>query len=215
MSAVSCRAAIERDAGNPGAEHLRKRVVEWLGSIGVSNELEPTEAALLSTPLGKLDQKTKVDATWQCEGMAVLAWALGSFPLPMFSKQCEPSEASNALGFLREREATVLSQPRLRDSNEIAIWEETYLTLHWRLRQFSNLREPIDFAAYVSSCNWGPLRLDQLELCEGDLAVGGVRLDRLDYAAFRSTLSIVQERHQAFNWLIGWDSVYSQVTTDT
>ena len=28
-------------------------------------------------------------------------------------------------------------------------------------------------------------------------------------------LSIVQERHRAINRLIGWESVYSQVTTDT
>ena len=215
MSAVSCRGVIESDAGNPGAEQLRTRVVKWLNNIGVSNEVEPTEAALLSTPLGELDQKTKVDATWKSEGLVVLAWALGSFPLPVFSRQCEPSDTANALGFLGKREETVLSQPQLRDSGEIAIWEETYLTLHWRLRQFSNQREPIDFAACVASCNWGPLRLDQLELREGDLAVEGVRIDRLDYAAFRGTLSIVQERHQAFNWLIGWDSVYSQVTTDT
>src|SRR6266436_2119388 len=96
-------------------------------------------------------------------------------------------------------EKRVLQRPRLRDSGEISVAEETYLTLHWRLRQFSIEPRPMDFAAYVSSCNWGPLRLDQLELCEGDLAIRGVRIDRLDYAAFRRTLSIVQERHRAFN----------------
>ncbi len=215
LSAVACRALIEKDADNPGAEQLRKDAVEWLTRIGVAGEMEQSEAALLSTPLGKLDRKTTVDATWSSEGMVVLAWVLGCASLPAFYTECEPSDVANALGFLGERKTTVLRRPVLRDSGEISAAEETYLTLHWRLRQFSTEPGLIDFAAYVSSCNWGPLRLDQLELCEGDLAIQGVRIDRLDYAVFRRTLSIVQERHRAFNWLIGWDSVYSQVTTDT
>ncbi len=215
LSAVSCRALIEKDAEKPGAEQLRKDVVEWLTRIGVADEMEQSEAALLSTPLGKLDKKATVDATWSSEGMVVLAWVLGCASLPTFYTECEPSDVANAMGFLGDREATVLRRRELRDSGEISVAEETYLTLHWRLRQFSNEPSPMDLAAYVESCKWGPLRLDQLELCEGDLAVQGVRIDRLDYAAFRRTLSIVQERHRAFNWLIGWDSVYSQVTTDT
>jgi hypothetical protein len=215
LSAVACRALIEKDAEKPGAEQLRKDVVEWLTRIGVAGELEQSEATLLSTPLGKLDKKTTLDATWSSEGMAVLAWVLGCASLPAFYTECDPSDVANAMGFLGERKTTVLRRPELRDSGEISVAEETYLTLHWRLRQFSIERAPMDFASYVSLCKWGPLRLDELELCEGDLAVQGVRIDRLDYAAFRSTLSIVQERHRAFNWLIGWDSVYSQVTTDT
>jgi hypothetical protein len=215
LSAVSCRALIEKDARKPGAEELRKSVIEWLDRIGVSGEMEQSEAAILSTPLGKLEKKTTVDATWSSEGMVVLAWVLGCAALPQFYVECEPSDVANAMGFLGERETTVLRRPELRDSSEVAVPEETYLTLHWRLRQFSIESSPMDFAAYVSRCNWGPLRLDNLELCEGDLAIKGVRIDRLDYAVFRRTLSIVQERHRAFNWLIGWDSVYSQVTTDT
>ena len=100
--------------------------------------------------------------------MVVLAWALGCVSLPAFYIQCEPSDVANAMGFLGKRNATVLQRPRLRDSGEISVAEETYLTLHWRLNQFSIEPRPMDFAAYVSSCNWGPLRLDQLELCEGD-----------------------------------------------
>jgi hypothetical protein len=215
LSAVSCRALIEKDAEKPGAEQLRKNVVEWLNRIGIVEEMEQSEETLLSTPLGKLDKKTVMDASWKSEGMVVLAWMLGCVPLPPFYSECEPSDVANAMGFLSERESTVLQHPKLRDSSQIEVWEETYLTLHWRLRHFSIESGPMDFADYVSSCKWGPLRLDQLELCEGDLAVDGVPIDRLDYSLFRKTLSIVQERHQAFNWLIGWESVYSRVTTDT
>ena len=73
----------------------------------------------------------------------------------------------------------------------------------------------MDFITFVSECTWGPLRLDGLEIIDRDLAVDGVRIDKLEYPRFRQSLSIAQERHQAFNWLLGFAPIYSQVTTDT
>jgi hypothetical protein len=58
-------------------------------------------------------------------------------------------------------------------------------------------------------------RLDGLEIIDRDLGIEGVRIDRLEYDRFRQLLSIAQERHQAFNWLLGFEPIYSQVTTDT
>ena len=215
LSAVACRALIEQDAEKPGAEQLRKDVLQWLTDVGVYGELEEKEAALISTPLGQLEKRDRIDASWSAEGMVVLSWVLGHSSLPAFYVQCDPSEVAHEMGFLAERASTVLRHPRLRNSIDLSIAEETYLTLHWRLRQFSSDPTPMDFAAYVAKCEWGPLRLDQLKLCEGDLAVDDTRIDRLPQTIFRQTLSIVQERHRTFNWLIGWESVYSQVTTDT
>jgi hypothetical protein len=215
LSAVSCRGLIEKDAGKPGADQLRQDVIVWLDRIGVSAELEPRERTLLATPLGGLDRKTTIEASWNSEGMVVLAWILGCVPLPPFYLECDPTDVAHAMGFLAERESTVLRQPQMRDQSEVTAFEETYLTLHWRLRQFDIEPRSMDFSAYVSSCKWGPLRLHKIELCEGDLAIEGVLVDRVEYARFRRTLSIVQERHRAFNWLIGWDCVYSEVTTDT
>lgn len=57
LSAVTCRAVIEKDARKPHAEKLRKQVLDWLGRIGVAEELESAEFDLLSTPLGTLDSK--------------------------------------------------------------------------------------------------------------------------------------------------------------
>jgi uncharacterized protein DUF4272 len=215
LSAVACRGLIERDASKPGAEQLRKDVRQWLSDIGVAAEMEEREAAMLSTPLGKLDRQAAIDASWSSEGLVVLGWALGRAPLPAFYAECDSPEVANALGFLAEKEDTVLKDARLRDQADVSSAEETYLTLHWRLRQFSLDSKPMDFAEYVARCNWGPLRLDDVPLCDGDLAVDGVRIDRVPDDIFHQTVSIVQERHRAFNWLMGWDSVYSQVTTDT
>lgn len=215
LSAVTCRAFIESDAHKPGAEELRLKIIAWIEVIGVAAEMELAETALLSTPLGSLEAKRALDATWQSEGMVVLAWALRHAKLPPVHIQCEPSEVANAMGFLEDAAATALYNPSLRDSAEIEKWADIYLTLHWRLRQFSLRPQPIDFVEYVSKCNWGPLRLDTLEIFDRDLAINGVRIDKIDYAIFRQSLSIVQERHRAFNWLLGFETVYSQVTADT
>jgi hypothetical protein len=82
-------------------------------------------------------------------------------------------------------------------------------------RQFSVHPGPLDFIEYASKCSWGPLRLDTLELQDNDLAIAGVRIDKVEYVRFREALSISQERHQALNWLLGLEPIYSQVTTDT
>jgi hypothetical protein len=214
LAAVSCRALIEKDARKAGAEKLRQDVRRWLETIGAAGELEPAEAELISTPLGSLDKTTTWNAGWQSEGMVVLAWALGCAMLPPVHAECEPNDVANAMGFLDERENTPLHCPRLRDGAEIERWADTYLTLHWRLR-LSREPGPMDFVKYVSACTWGPLRVDELEIQDNDLAIKGVRIDRLDHLAHRHVLSITQERHQAFNWLLGLESVYSQVTTDT
>jgi len=215
LASVSCRALIEKDAHKSGAEELRQKVFEWLQCIGVSDELEPSETALLCTPLGKLDRRMQLNESWKSEGMVVLAWALKNAILPPVHQQCQPSDVANAMGFLDDRENTVLSTPQLRDAAEIEGWADTYLTLHWRLRQFSAKPSPMDFVSYVSTCAWGPLRLTELEIQGNDLAVEGVRIERVDPQVLRQTFSIAQERHQAFNWLLGLEPIYSAVTTDT
>jgi len=67
----------------------------------------------------------------------------------------------------------------------------------------------------VSRSQWGPWTLDGLELVEGDLAIRSTRIDRVPDDWYRQTISIVQERHKAFNWLLGFEERYSETTTDT
>lgn len=215
LSAVSCRGCIEEHAGKPGAEELRQEIRGWIEDIGVAAELEQAEAALLSTPLGELDDKTVINATWRSEGMVVLAWALGYVQLPPVHVECEPSDVAHVLGFLHERENTPLHCPHLRDSAEIEHMMETYLALHWRLVEFSIHPGTTDFVRYASDGTLGPLPLDELEIQDRDLAIDGIRIDKVDYAAYRHALSIAQERHKALNWLLGFEMIYSDVTTDT
>jgi hypothetical protein len=215
LSVISCRGLIEQDAGEPEAERLRESLLGWLDSIGALAELESSETELISTPLGGLDRKRARQAGWQSEGMVVLAWALGFAKLPAFEVECDPTDIANRMGFLDERHQTPLHSPRLRDMSEIETWADTYLTLHWRLREFSVKQSSMDFVTYVSECQWARLSLDHLETQNRDLAIDGVRVDKLECEKFRKTLGITQERHIAFNWLLGLEPIYSQVTADT
>jgi hypothetical protein len=215
LSAVACRGLIEKDASNPGAEDLRRRVCSWLGDLGIMDEAEEHERRLLTTPLGNLGERDTIDASWKSEGMLVLGWALGLLSLPSYDQECQPGDSANLLGFLEDRTSTPLAEPDLRAAAEIEHWTEAYLTLHWRLRQYSLHPEAIDFNSYVESCRWGPLSLAELQLIDGDLAIGGARLDSVPEPIFSRTLSIVQERHHAFNWLLGEEPIYSIVTADT
>ena len=215
LAAIGCRGLIEKDAGDPSAEDLRKQILPWLDTIGVVEELEPAEAALLSRPLGGLDNKQTINMSWQSEGMVVLAWALGYAELPAVHAECDASDIANGMGFLDERRETPLHSPQLRESAEIEAWADTYLTLHWRLREFSLRSVTIDFVDYVSKCEWASMRLDHLQVQDRELAIDGARLDNLEPKVFRRILGITQERHTAFNWLLGFEAIYSEVTADT
>lgn len=215
LAAVACRSLIETDAGKDGVEALRARILPWLVDLGIADELEDAERALIETPVGKLDNRARVNGSWRAEGVVVLAWALRYCDLPSYEVECDPSGVANGMGFLADRAETPLAAGRLRAPEEIEHWANTYLTLHWRLRQFMLEPKAMDFPAFAASCRWGPLTVVELGLAEGDLAIGGQRIDGACERAIRTTLSIVQERHLAFNWLLGWEPVYSEVPTDT
>jgi hypothetical protein len=67
----------------------------------------------------------------------------------------------------------------------------------------------------VSHCAWGPLTLSDVSLIDGDLAIRGERIDRIPEDWYHRALSIARERHKAFNWLLGFDPVYSWVEAPT
>jgi hypothetical protein len=212
---VVCRGMLELDQDRREAETRRLHLSTWLDRIGATDELERNENALIDTPHGLLDEQNFLDAIWRSEGMLVLAWSLGRADLLSYDNQCDSSAVAARLGFLAERPETVLAAPMLRERAEIEHWANTYLTLHWRLRQYRLDPGPIDLATYSDRCKWGPLIVAELDLIDGDLAIRGHRIDQVDDDSRDRTYSAVQERHHAFNWLLGTSPVYSQVSTDT
>jgi hypothetical protein len=74
---------------------------------------------------------------------------------------------------------------------------------------------PTDLVDYVAKSTWAELNLEGLDVLDNDLAIDGVRIDKVEHGRFRNVLSLTQERHQAFNWLLGFETLFSHVTTDT
>jgi hypothetical protein len=217
LAAVTYRGHIENEKSTyeGRAEDVRRRIVAWLDDLGLNTEMEAEEANLLMTPVGGLDRKAANQATWRSEGLVVLAWAMKRAPLPSVHDICQPGEIADAVGFLQDREATPLSAPSLREPSEVSYWANTYLALHWRLRQFSLEPGRIDFVSYASNCKWADMRIDELEVVDSELAIKGVPIDRVDDAVFHKSLSITMERRVALDWLLGFETLYSDVTTDT
>jgi hypothetical protein len=215
LAAVACRSGIEVDAGNAKAEAFREGVVRWADEVGLTDEFEPSELALLRTPVGKLHDRQRIDASWRVEGLAVLAWALGRYELPPYDVNADGPGAGLAIGFLEEWKDTVLSAPRLRSADALTALADQLFSLHWRLRQYSLDGAPMNFAEFAPRAWFGPLPLDDLRICEVDLEVRGVPLFRAPEEVWRTVMSIARERQQAANWLEGHEPLYSEVTCDT
>src|SRR5262249_50349751 len=153
-------------------------------------------------PPGKLDSRQQIDSTWRLEGLVVLAWALGRFDIPPHDELVTFKPLWRSLGLLdAEAASALLAGAQLRSRQGISTRPTRLFALHWRLRNFRLKPEAMDFAEFARTCWFGPLDITDLPLADGDLAIGGQRLDRADHDEMASTLSTAQERHQAANWL--------------
>ena len=215
LAAVTCRSAIEGDAGDPNARRFQRDIIEWLGELGIRTEAEESELQLLETELGSLPERSQIDASWRSEGLGVLAWALGRSGLPSYERSVVAPDVAEDLGFMRDSARELLDSAQLRTPDDLQKLADVYFTLHWRLRQFSMDQKPMDFVTFSKECWFGPLETDGLSLVGGDLGVEGRPLSDLPEDGWRYCLSIARERQQAANWLLGTDEVYSEVSCDT
>jgi hypothetical protein len=213
LASIACRAMLEQEAGDAGTEAMQQRLRDWLDGTGLHAALEPDEAELVATPLGQLGTKAAIDASWRAEGLYVLAWALDLQPELAHDRLVDPVASAAAIGFLDA--APLACEPQLRGERAIDTFAARQLALHWRLRDWQLRPEPMDFAAMVRDCTWANLDVDHAALLDGDLAIEGVRIDQADAAQLQRCLSIAGERHQAANWLLGGDPLYSNVDTST
>jgi len=214
MSAVACRGFIEKEAGNTEAEELRLRVVEWLKKIGVSSEIEPSEMLVLDAPLGTLSSQQAINAGWLCEGLAMLAWALRRFLLPEYDKEVDLHDVAEALDFLWDDAGDLLHTSELRSEAEVQNLEDQLLDLHWRLADFKKRPKWMDFQAFAEKHRVGPAQMG-IRFAENDLAIGKLPISEAAEKDVDLLNRLARERHQALNWLLGQDELYSQVTPDT
>jgi len=218
MSAVVCRGSIETNATEPEAEALRVRVVEWLGRMSVTDEAEPRELAMLHAMPGTLAPQQAIDAVWLSEGLAVLAWALQWFPLPPHDEEVDPQDVAEALDFLWDDAADLLHAPMLRSHREVKWLGDQLYDVNTRLRQFRRHPIPVDFAAFLSTraTEKGDASAPQyVRLAGSDLAIGGLPIFKAARGELDTVIQISSRRHEAANWLLGQEPLYSQVTADT
>ena len=214
MSAVACRGFIEKAAGNPEAEELRLRAVDWLDKMGVPSEVEPHETALLNAPLGTLSPQQAIKAGWFCEGLAMLAWALQRFPLPEYDKEVDAHAVAEALDFLWDDARDLLDDPELRPGTEIQNLEDQMLALHWRVANLQKRLEWFDFKSFAERSRIGPDQMG-LRFVENDLAIGDLPIMQAAESDVDLVNSLAHERQKALDWLLGQEVLYSQVTPDT
>lgn len=199
-------------------EQFLPSLQNWLADMGLEDELEPSEYETLHTPAGELGGQSAIDANWRWEGACVLAAALGVFKLLPLNQIVDVTVCGDACGLFAKRpEFDRLQESLSIDANfdRIAFANQA-LAIHWRLRQFMQVRqEAIDFIDYSRGVEWADFNLQGVPLVDGDLAIGELPIVLADSSDVDLAFSIARERHQAANWLIGWNSIYSQVGTST
>lgn len=213
------RGFIEGDHDREGREKVRADIWNWFESMGLHEEAEQSEVALLRTPVGELDRQKAINAGWRCEGVAVLLWALGKHRLSPFYEQVgDPRALVARVGFMdKEFADQAIRDIELVDETILTRYAEHILNVNWRLRDIGSrgskhynccnlfredLREPIPETA-------------EFALLHDDMIIDGVMAGAADPQKVRAASSIVDERHRAANWLIGDETLYSRITCDT
>jgi len=217
LTAVTGRAMLENDFDN-GLREVHdwyQELLAWVGDIGI-DEFEPDEWKVLQRPVGKLDVGMKVDSAWRLEGLVVLAWALGRFEIPPADELVQVRPLWESLGWPDADTARrLLVNPTLKSRPMICTLRNRLFTLHWRLLNQRIHPKVLDFAEFVRACTWGPMDITGLQLIDGDLALGGKRIDQVSDDLFSRSESAALERHKAVNWLWEGPARYSDARTDT
>ncbi len=216
LVAVAARAAVEDEPPDEKFRAFVEDIPAWLRDIGLEGKIEERERAVLVAPIGSLASQGAIDASWQGEGAAVLAWALGQFKLPPYDQRVEPARVGDCLGFLNdERSNELLRVAHLRPREEMERLANLMFTVHWRLRDQGRGGKHLEFAKMCNEVWFGPLETGGLVFVNDDLALNGHEVASLTADALEKARSIAVERQRAANWLMGQDETYSFVSCDT
>jgi hypothetical protein len=209
---VVARSYLEEAGADPHAEGLRRQILGWLGELDLLDALEAGERAALERPVGRLGERSQVDASWLSEGLAVWSWALGKTDWLSPEEDAEPKRVADALGFLRPEASALLSLPTLRPPEELEVAAARLELLHARLVAFAEKRVAVNLEAMASASELGPLVLTGLPLEGGDLRLGGRALAVVPEEEWRHALALAEERVRAGRWLVG-GPVYGLLAT--
>ena len=215
MSAVACRTSIDNPQKAEEGEPIRQRIIKWISTLDVQDEIEPFETALLNAPIGSLDQRTVIRGTWLVEGLSILVWALGLSPLPKMDEKVDPYVTTDLLNFLSDDARKVVNEATLRLPAELDSCREVFYAVHCRLNDFERNRKTKDVSGWFEPHWRSLLNLENVLSPKGDLLLKGKPLADADERIFSTCTSIIVERHRAIIWLVEEQGVYSEVTVDT
>jgi len=217
LSAVMYRAHMEAYAGMADAEWFHARLLDWIDAVDLLSEFEAGERKFLETPIGWADEKDVMNGCWRSQGLGVLAWALQGFELPRYDQYADMLTAADSVGFMDADAAKrVLNSAELRGASEVDDFAAHITIVDWRLVQFCQSPEHMDFVAYLKAHPFSrEIWLDGLAFIRGDMAIGGECIADASENEFADCRSIVVERHVAAYWLQGNHATYSQVSPDT
>jgi len=215
LACLCCRGAIEQDAGNPKAEEFRQKVFEWLEQSGAQGEAELVERTVLLTPLGNLSREQHASATWQAEGLVVLAWALYRVGLPDYETAANGKSVSDSLGWLTDGAAKLFTEATVRDAATIQSLADKLFALDWRLADFQLKKSPMNFVEFAKTAWFGPLKVEGLRFASNDLSIGGFAISEASDEARGLCRMITVNRRRAAEWLLGQSEVYSEVDLST
>ena len=175
-----------------GHGESREELVAWLRREGVWEAVSPEESAFL-LPDSPTEQQ-RINATWRCEALFPLLWALGSIAdLPPPMELCDLQLIRSVLPPLLDSVGEFISSSSLRADTEIHAANEEIYQIHWRVRDFELRNEPTP-----------PGKLSRMPAPDREPPVESY------------DPGVVYERHYALNWLIGyWGQDWDDITTDT
>ena len=208
LCAVVARAYLDEGGGDAHTEPLRAQLGTWLAELGVSHALLPRERSALERPTGRLAPREQVDASWLCEGLAVLGFSLGRLDLPAPDDALSPRRVGEAFHFLDPRAQGLLASPALRPPEELAL-AEARLHLAWdRLRAFEQTGAAVDLNALAAGTELGRWVLEGVPLHGGDLRMGDRALGDAEPARVAEARAAAAERVRAMQWILGKGPVY-------
>jgi hypothetical protein len=216
LMAVAARGLIEPYSDEQDCDTARLDILSWLDQLEIWNEFEPDELDLLHAPVGTLEPPADIDAAWKIEAVAALSWALGLYILAPYDQPVHVGELREVVRFLDPKANEIVTAARLRSVEELDVFGDQTFALHWRLNYFYAIdRNPIDFVKVAKNSRFGELNIETARLIDGDLAIREAAICAAHDDERHICNGIVTERHQAANWLAGYDEIYSQVDVST
>jgi hypothetical protein len=215
LAAMACRGDIERGTGQAEADDLHTRILDWLTKVDLWAEIEPNEMKFLHAPLGTLEQRDVIRATWYVEGLTVLAWALNQFEFPRHDHKVDPYDVADSVWFLSDDAQELIRTATLRNSTELEACRDLLYAIHVRLRDFIRNGGRTDFTSWVENTWIDALEVDASHLIvDCDLAIDDKAISEVEISRVQECSYLTFERHRAIIWLLFGFPIYSETPVD-